>query len=247
MSTTASPEPEPDSPTLALAPDGPLWGAWSLAGTLIVAHAASAFVYAQTARATRVEALFLARSVRFRVTAGGQYGPLVADGEWWRLVRSVGLHADALHLAVNTIAIVVLGRLLEPWVGPVRLLWWFGLAGVGGSITSQLAGLTQSDGASGGAFGLLGAAIVIGVRYRDRLDAEDRTIVTRWLPGFLVANVIVSLILPFVDAVGHLGGLGVGVALGLFAKPARPRAAITALEVIGIAILLAIALFKPTL
>jgi rhomboid protease GluP len=192
-----------------------------------------------------VEAMFLERSLRFRVTAGGQYGPLVDDGQLWRLVRSVGLHADGLHLLVNAVALIVLGRLLEPWVGPVRTLWWFAIAGVGGSITSHLAGLTQSDGASGGAFGLLGAMIVLGWRNRARLDPEDRPIVTRWLPAFLVLNIAVSLVLPFVDAVGHLGGLGVGVIVGSLATPNRPGRLITALEALGFAGLVAIAITGP--
>ncbi|MEZ4321307.1 MAG: rhomboid family intramembrane serine protease [Myxococcota bacterium] len=243
MSSTS---PDPAHRPLELAPPGALWGSWGLVGALVVAHVATAVLYAERARATLVGALFLERSLRLRVTAGGQYAPLVSDGQVWRLVRSVGLHADGLHLLVNCVAIAVLGRLLEPWIGPVRLLWWFALSGVGGSIASHLAGLTQSDGASGGAFGLLGAMLVLGVRNRHRLDDEDRPIVTRWLPGFLVLNLVISVLLPFVDAVGHVGGLLVGCGLALFARPERPSRTVTAIEAVGVGLMVGIAITGPS-
>jgi len=192
-----------------------------------------------------VSALFLERTVQMRVMAGGQYGPLVWDGQIWRLVRSVGLHADALHLLVNCVAIGVLGRLIEPWVGAVRMAWWFSLAGVAGSVASQLAGLTQSDGASGGAFGLLGALIVLGWRHREQIIEADRPIITRWLPVFLVLNIVLSLILPFVDAIGHLGGLGAGLVMGAFARPHPPSRRVQIAEGLGVALWVLIAVSGP--
>ena len=235
----------PDPTELRLGDGERVAGTWALVGSLAVTHVVTALVHAERAQVGLVGALFLERSVRLRVTVGGQYGPLVWDGQIWRLVRSVWLHADALHLLVNALALWVLGRLLEPWIGSIRLWWWFALAGVGGSIASQLAGLTQSDGASGGAFGLLGALLVLAWRHRDQLDPDDRRIAMRWLPGFLVLNIVLSLVLPFVDAIGHLGGLGVGLLCGAMAAPRPPGRAIRTLEALGVGVLGAIALGGP--
>src|SRR5262245_45524077 len=33
------------------------------------------------------------------------YGPLVADGDWWRLVTSAFLHASLLHIMFNMLAL----------------------------------------------------------------------------------------------------------------------------------------------
>ncbi len=249
MSST-SPEPQPaqesgEEPGVAFDFDARLPATWLLSAALVATHVWTALFYAERARTPVWTALFWERSVRLRVTVGGQYGPLVDDGQWWRLVRSVGLHADPLHLAVNVLALFVLGRLLEPWVGAVRWLWWFGICGVAGSIASHLAGLTQSDGASGGAFGLLGAVAVLGWRVRDQLGEDDRVLVVRWLPIFIVLNLVVSLVLPFVDAVGHGGGLLLGLILGAVAStpPARPSLGMTAAEALGAGFLLGACVF----
>lgn len=160
--------------------------------------------------------MFLDRDLQLRVSVGGQYRAFVDGGEGWRLATSVLLHGDALHLLVNVLALLGLGRILEPWVGGTRFLAWFALGGVLGSGLSHAMGLVQSDGASGGAFALLGAAAVLGWRSRDRLSVDDRRLLGPVLWAFIVGNVLLSFLLPFVDAAGHLGGLFTGLVLGLW-------------------------------
>lgn len=181
---------------------------------LAAVHAASGLWMWSSGDAGLLEAVAGGRSIPFRVAVGGQYGPLVRGGEWWRLCTSVLLHADGLHLLVNGVALVALGRLLEPWVGSVRWLAWFALGGLGGSLLSHASGVLQSDGASGGAFALLGAAVVLGWRSRAQLEPEDRRLYGPILWGFLILNLVLSLVLPFVDAAGHVGGLMVGLLAG---------------------------------
>jgi membrane associated rhomboid family serine protease len=160
-------------------------------------------------------ALLLPRSARFRVAAGGQFAPLVQDGEVWRLCTSALLHGDALHLLVNAVALGTLGRLLEPWVGGLRFLSWFALGGLAGAALCQAAGIVQSDGSSGGAFALLTAAAVLATRYRRQLAQEDRRLgLLLWM--FLGGNLVLTFVLPFIAAPGHVGGLLVGGILGLF-------------------------------
>lgn len=158
-----------------------------------------------------LDAWLWSRPPGIRIVVGGQHAPLIEDGALWRLATSVMLHVDALHLSLNAIALATLGRLLEPWIGGIRLWAWFALGGVGGSVASQLVGIRQSDGASGGAFALLGAAIVLGWRWRERLDPPDRRLMGPVLWAFLVLNLIASLLVPAVDAAGHTGGLLVGL------------------------------------
>ncbi|MBX2797233.1 MAG: rhomboid family intramembrane serine protease [Myxococcales bacterium] len=159
--------------------------------------------------------LLLPRPLDLRVHVGGQFSPLVWDGDVWRLATSVMLHADALHLALNAMALAALGRLLEPWLGGVRFLAWFALGGVGGSLASHWTGVVQSDGASGGAFALLGVAVVVGLRWRTYMPPEDQALMGPWLWAFLVLNLVLSFAVPVVDAVGHLGGLIVGLSVSV--------------------------------
>lgn len=159
------------------------------------------------------ELLLLDRSLPTRTDVGGQVQVLLWRGQWWRLFTSVLLHASSVHLLVNGISLVALGRLLEPWVGGLRWLGWFAAGGLGASLASFAMGVPRSDGASGGLFALLGALLVLGWRHRDQLIDDDRRLYGRTMLGLAVANIVLSLLLPFVDATSHLGGLLVGVGL----------------------------------
>ncbi len=55
------------------------------------------------------------------VRDGGLLGPAVADGEWYRIVTAGFLHAGPLHLFLNMFVLYLLGGILEPAIGPVRL------------------------------------------------------------------------------------------------------------------------------
>jgi rhomboid protease GluP len=157
--------------------------------------------------------LLLPRSVAHRIAVGSQYAPLV-EADPWRLCTSVLLHVDALHLFLNVTALLALGRLLEPRIGGIRWLAWLAIGGVGGSVTSLLVGVRQTDGASGAAFALLGAALVLGLRWRPTLSEDDKRLYGPVLGGFLLLNLVSSFVVPSINAAAHLGGLFTGLVLG---------------------------------
>jgi len=190
---------------------------WGLVGCLLVVHAAGAL--AATGRLSLVESLVVARPLWLRVALGGQHAPLVDAGQWWRLGTSVWVHAGLLHVLLNSAALAALGRVLEPWMGSARLVAWFAVGGAGASLASHLAGLVQSDGASGGVFALLGAAVAIGVRRRAVLDPRDRWVVGPALWLTTLANLVLGIAVPQIDAVAHVAGLGIGLVLGAGLEP----------------------------
>ena len=62
-----------------------------------------------------------ARGESARWTAFGEfalYGPLVADGDWWRLITAAFLHAGLLHIGFNMLALWWVGGPLEQAMGP---------------------------------------------------------------------------------------------------------------------------------
>lgn len=196
------------------------WASWGLGALLLGFHGLTAFVGVR-AGLTWTEALFYARLRWYRQLIGGQHERLLDAGEWERLVSSILVHADVGHLLLNTLAILVVGSLVERFVGPVRLLTGFVACGAAGSLASWLWGPAVSDGASGAAFGLLGLAIARGLVLRASLDSYDRTVILRWLPGFVLLNLGLSAVLPSVDIVAHLGGLVAGLLLGLAPRGER--------------------------
>ena len=198
---------------------------WFLVAVLLLVHIGSGAALLYWDAADWPEALVMPRGVRARVMVGGQHFLPVMRGRWWRLFTSVLLHVDALHLLLNASSIWILGWMLEPRVGPWRLLAWFSLGGLAGSVLSHELGVRQSDGASGGAFALLAIAVMVGWRIRATLDEDDRMLWGPLLQGFFLLNLVLSFVLPFLDAAAHVGGMALGLAIGAVAPLKRGRVA----------------------
>jgi len=148
------------------------------------------------------------------IAAGARVSEAVAIGESWRMVSCLLLHADWLHLGLNMLALFGLGRLCEAIFGPARLLALFLFAGLGGSVLAQLGPASTSVGASGAVFGMMGAAIAFGVRRRKVLPYGLRRLLVRGLLPWVVLNLVIGFAVPFIDNLGHIGGLVVGSVAG---------------------------------
>src|SRR3954452_8095416 len=136
------------------------------------------------------------------------YGPLVADGDYWRLVTSGFMHdtQHIYHLLLNMYALFWLGRMIEPALGHPRFLGLYFTSLLSGSLgVLVLQPDTPAVGASGAIFGLFGAAIVM---------ARNRNIdlMQSGLLPVLILNLVITFLPGFHIAYGaHLGGLIGGV------------------------------------
>ncbi|MFN2478600.1 MAG: rhomboid family intramembrane serine protease [Pseudonocardiaceae bacterium] len=130
----------------------------------------------------------------------------VAQGAWWQLLTSGFLHIGPLHLAFNMIALWVIGRDLERALGQVRFLVVYLVSLLGGSLVVYLFAnpMSNTAGASGAVFGLMGGLAVVLMRLR----LSPRPALT-----IIVLNVIISFAVPNISILGHLGGLAFGAAL----------------------------------
>lgn len=153
------------------------------------------------------------------VTAeAGLFGPLVADGQPYRIVTSAFLHAGIFHLGVNMLVLFILGRLLEPAIGSLRFAGIFAVAVLAGSFGALLLDPTKvTVGASGGIFGLMAAAFLIA---RDRgLDQ-----IAQQIGIFILLNLVITFSIPQISIGGHLGGLiGGGLAALVISGLERQR------------------------
>jgi membrane associated rhomboid family serine protease len=140
---------------------------------------------------------------------GVLYGPLVADGEWWRLFTPMFLHYGPLHLGLNMLALWWFGSAVEQVLGRGRYLLLYLVSGVAGSAGALIASPNSlTVGASGAIFGILGAAFVL---------ERQRTYVLGGGAGMLIVlNLVFSIAVPGISIGGHLGGLA-GGALGTLA------------------------------
>ena len=143
------------------------------------------------------------------IVHGALYGPLVASGDYWRLVTSGFLHFNLWHIAFNMYALYILGTMLEPAIGHVRfaLIYFVSLlAGSFGALFVNPHSITV--GASGAVFGLFGAAI---------LEMCSRGIdpMSTGLPLWLGINLLFSFTFNGISVGGHIGGLIGGAVAGV--------------------------------
>lgn len=136
--------------------------------------------------------------------------------EPWRLITSAFVHFGILHMGLNMVALVLLGRPLEQVFGKVQYLVLYLASALGGSALFLLftqampnpALETAAGGASGAIFGMFGALVVL-QRY-GIVRAGN-------LIPILGLNLALSFLLPGISWEAHVGGLiiGAGVAWAL--------------------------------
>jgi rhomboid protease GluP len=143
---------------------------------------------------------------------GANYAPLtVGLGQWWRLIGACFLHIGWVHLAVNMYSLYVVGPTLEKFLGNLRYLAVYSLAGICGSLASAYFGGGHiSAGASGAIFGLFGACVTVGYRYRATIPRPIRQSLAGGMLPAIVYNLIYGFSSSGIDNSAHLGGLMAG-------------------------------------
>lgn len=166
---------------------------------------------------------------------------LVAEGQPWRLLSSVFLHAGFVHLALNMLSLYFLGSFVESAFGRGRFLALYLLSGLSGGIAYlYFGGYDQSAvGASGAIFGLLGG--ILGYSLRRGTFSWQNPII-RQLLILLAINVYIGLSIPNVSNTAHMGGLAGGLLFGYLVAPTvhsrkRARALSPVLIVLSVEVL----------
>jgi rhomboid protease GluP len=147
------------------------------------------------------------------IQLGANYGPAVRAGQYWRLVTSMFLHADFVHIAFNALGLFQLGGLFESWLGSRRLFLVYFVTGIAGSVASAWMTGSPSVGASGAIFGILGALIGFLLRRRGSLSPQGKSILMQLL-FWAAFNVYLGFSNPFIDNHAHLGGCAAGLLIG---------------------------------
>ncbi len=145
----------------------------------------------------------------------------IVDGEWWRTITALTLHADASHVGGNAVASAVLVGAVCHELGPGVGLGLLLLAGAGGNALTAVVHRAHHDsvGASTALFGAVGLLAAGRLASRARRGAGRK----RWLVvGASLALLALLGTSPDADLLAHASGLLVGGVLGL-AVPAAPR------------------------
>jgi rhomboid protease GluP len=152
---------------------------------------------------------------------GVLYPEKVQQGEWWRLVTAIFLHAGWMHLLGNMIGLYVLGAIVEPMLGKYRYLIGYFVTGIGSMVLVTVlanlnlireAAVVGASGAIMGLLGMIGSIFLIRWRQNHEAIAVQRL---KMVGLIIVFQTIFDMMTPRVSMAGHLSGLGVGFVMGI--------------------------------
>lgn len=137
--------------------------------------------------------------------------------EYYRLISSMFLHANLMHLVSNMILLFVVGKLLERYCGRIFYLILYFICGLAGSALSAagefyMGKYSASIGASGAIMGLIGALLAIVVYHRGQYkEFNSRRIL------FMIAYILYAgFTTTNVNNLAHIGGIIGGFIIMLF-------------------------------
>ncbi|MBT2582922.1 rhomboid family intramembrane serine protease [Planococcus sp. ISL-109] len=136
----------------------------------------------------------------------------ISEGEWWRFVTPIFLHAGFMHLLFNMFSLFLFGPELERLTGKMRFITIYMLAGLFGSAATYfLQPLDyQHVGASGAIFGIFGAFGAL-VYYGGHALPQLKQII---LP-IIVISIVMTFLAPNINVTAHIAGMITGFLIGL--------------------------------
>jgi membrane associated rhomboid family serine protease len=169
------------------------------------------------------------------LVAGGTWVDGVSNGAWWELLTSAFTHVQIWHIGFNMLALWFLGPPLEAALGRARFLTLYLVSALTGSATVYWLApeYTQTVGASGAIFGLMGALLIVAYKVGGNVQQ-----VLFWI-GLNVVFTVTGR--SYISWQGHLGGFVGGLLIAAIVVYA-PKAHRTAWQVGGIAALVAVTL-----
>lgn len=156
----------------------------------------------------------------FLALYGGEYFYSLCDnrdavlsGQVYRMISSMFVHADIVHLLFNMYALYILGPQVERYYGKLKFTLIYFISGLMGSVFSLvfMSSNTYSMGASGAIFGLLGSIAYFTYYYRATLQGLLRSQI---VPVILL-NLSLGLFISGIDMMGHVGGLIGGILISM--------------------------------
>lgn len=168
-------------------------------------------------------------------------GPLVANGDVWRVVTSGFMHYTLWHLLFNMYALYIVGSILEPAVGRMRFGLIYAVSLLAGSFGALIVSPDSfTAGASGAVFGIMGAAILV-------MRARGIDPMQSGLGVWLFLNLALTFTVSHISIGGHIGGLIGGAAAAWLLVEAPNRVRLPRWAPLALASLLAVAAFAGSL
>jgi len=145
---------------------------------------------------------------------GAYENDLVKEGQVWRLVTYAVGHGSYSHFFLNMVFIIIFSRPLERILGKVKFLFSYLFLSVFTGVFIHLFSNsnTLSVGSSGIGYGLLGMYVYLSIGYGGRFPKHEKNFIIL----FTLIGFAMTLLLPNISLLGHVGGFIGGVILSIF-------------------------------
>lgn len=147
---------------------------------------------------------------------------MLEQGQYWRILAAMFLHADFIHWIANSWALYQLGTLYEAMFGSKRFALVYFASGAAASVASSMFTRGLSVGASGAILGVLGA-FIFSIRRSPQYRNEP------WTKGLIsqllfwaALNIVLGFSVEYIDNTAHIAGLVTGLILGLIPHRVPP-------------------------
>jgi len=145
----------------------------------------------------------------------------VEEGELWRLVSSMFVHAGLAHLVFNIYGLVLASSFLEGELKRTKYAIVYFTSGIVAGIATLFWTDGPGVGASGAIFGLFGA--VLGSLLTGYYQKDLRNFIFQLFGPYVVINLLIGFFLPGVGNAAHVGGLLTGIVFGVLFFKKRPE------------------------
>ncbi|MCE3003459.1 MAG: rhomboid family intramembrane serine protease [Xanthomonadaceae bacterium] len=189
------------------------WATYALLGVLVACYAL------QVASSGRI-----AFDAAMLLGHGANLPARTLDGEPWRLLAAVFLHADFGHLFGNALTFLALGPYVERLYGRAALPALFVGAGIAGSAVDLFTNFgIVAVGASGAVFGIVGALLAYPLRRPGHLPLASMRVILAFGGLYTAWSLKQGFDNVGVNNSAHVTGLLAGFALGLLLAPPFER------------------------
>ena len=137
---------------------------------------------------------------------------LLENGDFYRILTSMFLHADVMHLFSNMIVLYYVGEIVEKRIGHIPYGIVYFLSGIAGNVLSMAYELwtgqyVSSVGASGAIFGIEGALLVLIILHHGRMEYLSAGRVAFAIAFSLYCGFTSS----YTNNAAHIGGVLMGI------------------------------------
>lgn len=147
---------------------------------------------------------------------------VVMRGELSRLVSSTFLHSNMMHITMNMLSLLIVGRVVEKLFSKFAYLSLYFLSAFFGSFSAIYMDLgVQAVGASGAIFGLFGALAGFAFVHRNTMRKQFIAFMKNF-GLILLLNLGIGLAVPSISIAAHVGGLIAGM-IGGFMIAKNPK------------------------